>query len=89
MKIDLVTDAWLPQTNGVVRTLTITAEKLAQLGHEVVPITPLDFRTVPCPTYPEIRLSLFAAGRVRHRPARHHRRPHAGRIAGHRLATCG
>jgi glycosyltransferase involved in cell wall biosynthesis len=67
MKIALVTDAWLPQTNGVVRTLTITAEKLAQLGHEVVPITPLDFRTVPCPTYPEIRLSLFAARRVRQR----------------------
>jgi len=67
MKIALVTDAWLPQTNGVVRTLTITAEKLAQLGHEVVPITPLDFRTVPCPTYPEIRLSLFASSRVRQR----------------------
>jgi len=67
MRIALVTDAWLPQTNGVVRTLTITAEKLAQLGHEVMPITPLDFRTVPCPTYPEIRLSLFAASRVRQR----------------------
>jgi len=67
MKIALVTDAWLPQTNGVVRTLTITAEKLAQFGHEVVSITPLDFRTVPCPTYPEIRLSLFAARRVRQR----------------------
>ena len=67
MKIALVTDAWLPQTNGVVRTLTITAEKLAQLGHEVVSITPLDYRTVPCPTYPEIRLSLFASRRVRQR----------------------
>jgi glycosyltransferase involved in cell wall biosynthesis len=67
MKIALVTDAWLPQTNGVVRTLTITAEKLAEIGHEVIPITPLDFRTIPCPTYPEIRLSLFAARRVRQR----------------------
>ena len=65
MKIALVTDAWLPQTNGVVRTLTITAERLSQAGHEVTAITPVDFRTVPCPTYPEIRLSLFAAGRVR------------------------
>jgi glycosyltransferase involved in cell wall biosynthesis len=67
MKIALVTDAWLPQTNGVVRTLTVTAEKLAQLGHDVFPVTPLEFRTIPCPTYPEIRLSLFAARRVRHR----------------------
>ncbi len=67
MKIALVTDAWLPQTNGVVRTLTITAERLSQAGHEVTAITPVDFRTVPCPTYPEIRLSLFAAARVRRR----------------------
>ena len=67
MKIALVTDAWLPQTNGVVRTLTITAERLSQAGHEVTAITPVDFRTIPCPTYPEIRLSLFAAGRVRRR----------------------
>ena len=67
MKIALVTDAWLPQTNGVVRTLTITAERLSQAGHEVTAITPVDFRTVPCPTYPEIRLSLFAAGSVRRR----------------------
>jgi len=67
MRIALVTDAWLPQTNGVVRTLTITAEKLSQAGHEVTPITPADFRTVPCPTYPEIRLSLFAARKVRRR----------------------
>jgi len=67
MRIALVTDAWLPQTNGVVRTLTITVEKLSQAGHEVTPITPADFRTLPCPTYPEIRLSLFAAGRVRKR----------------------
>ena len=67
MKIALVTDAWLPQTNGVVRTLTITAERLSRAGHAVTAITPVDFRTVPCPTYPEIRLSLFAAGRVRRR----------------------
>ncbi len=67
MKLALVTDAWLPQTNGVVRTLTITVEKLTQTGHEVTVITPNDFRTIPCPTYPEIRLSLFAAAKVRQR----------------------
>ena len=67
MKIALVTDAWLPQTNGVVRTLAVTVERLTQAGHEVTAITPADFRTIPCPTYPEIRLSLFAAGKVRRR----------------------
>jgi glycosyltransferase involved in cell wall biosynthesis len=67
VRIALVTDAWLPQTNGVVRTLTITVEKLSQAGHEVTLFTPADFRTVRCPTYPEIRLSLFASRRVRRR----------------------
>ena len=57
MKIALVTDAWLPQTNGVVRTLSITARELARTGNAVEVIDPGGFRTVPCPTYPEIRLA--------------------------------
>lgn len=59
MRIVVVTDAWHPQINGVVRTLGHTAEHLKELGHEVRFITPLDFRTYPCPTYPSIRLALF------------------------------
>lgn len=59
MKVVIVTDAWKPQVNGVVRTLTQTRLELERLGHEVVLITPLEFRTIPCPTYPDIRLSLF------------------------------
>ena len=59
MKIAIVTDAWFPQINGVVRTLTKTREGLEALGHDVMMITPEAFRTVPCPTYPEIRLSVF------------------------------
>jgi glycosyltransferase involved in cell wall biosynthesis len=59
MRILLVTDAWEPQVNGVVRTLKTTARELAAMGHEVRFLTPLEFRTLPCPTYPEIRLSLF------------------------------
>ena len=59
MKIAIVTDAWYPQINGVVRTLTKTREGLEALGHEVMMITPDSFRTLPCPTYPEIRLSIF------------------------------
>lgn len=64
MRIILVTDAWEPQVNGVVRTLKTTARELTAMGHEVRFLTPLEFRTLPCPTYPEIRLSLFAQAGV-------------------------
>lgn len=59
MKIAIVTDAWAPQVNGVVRTLTKTCEDLTRLGHQIEVIGPDRFRTVPCPTYPEIRLALM------------------------------
>ncbi|SMF01693.1 glycosyltransferase family 4 protein [Pseudogulbenkiania subflava] len=58
MRILIVTDAWQPQINGVVRTLTETVRELQGFGHDVEMITPLEFRTLPCPTYPDIRLSL-------------------------------
>lgn len=58
MKLTLVTDAWTPQVNGVVRTLVTTVEALKAAGHHVQTITPSQFRSVPCPTYPEIRLAL-------------------------------
>jgi glycosyltransferase involved in cell wall biosynthesis len=61
VKIAIVTDAWHPQTNGVVKTLSTTADGLRSLGHEVAVIEPGLFRTFPCPTYPEIRLSWFPA----------------------------
>ena len=67
MKIALVTDAWLPQVNGVVRTLGHTVREAEALGHEVHVIAPAGFRAVPCPTYPEIRLALFAGRAVRRR----------------------
>ncbi|SAL48431.1 group 1 glycosyl transferase [Caballeronia arvi] len=67
MKIMIVTDAWEPQVNGVVRTLTQTTKELTALGHRVELLTPLEFRTIPCPTYPEIRLSLLPARRVAER----------------------
>lgn len=65
MRLALVTDAWLPQVNGVVRTLGHTIREVEAAGHEVTVISPADFRTVPCPTYPEIRLALFAGRAVR------------------------
>ena len=64
MRILLVTDAWEPQVNGVVRTLKTTARELGVMGHEVRFLTPLEFRTLPCPTYPEIRLSLMPGAQV-------------------------
>src|SRR5581483_9700597 len=67
MRILIVTDAWEPQVNGVVRTLKSTRRELEAMGHEVELLTPLEFRTLPCPTYPDIRLSLFARSRVRAR----------------------
>lgn len=59
MRIVIVTDAWSPQTNGVVSTLRQTTAWLEKLGHELLLVTPGLFRSVPCPTYPEIRLALF------------------------------
>ena len=64
MKILIVTDAWHPQINGVVRTLDATRCELAKRGHEVKMLTPENFKTLPCPTYPEIRLSLFPRRKV-------------------------
>lgn len=65
MRIALVSDAWLPQVNGVVRTLTTIAEEVRALGHELVTISPDRFHTIPCPTYPEIRLALAPGRGVR------------------------
>ena len=64
MKIALISDAWLPQVNGVVRTLQNTRDELQNMGHQVTVIGPDRFRTVPCPSYPEIRLSVLAGRRV-------------------------
>jgi hypothetical protein len=69
MKVALVTDAWEPQVNGVVRTLKSTARELRAMGHAVEFFTPLEFKTLPCPTYPDIRLSLFPGTRLARRLA--------------------
>ena len=58
MKIVIATDAWLPQINGVVRTLEMTVKLLRERGHEVTVINPDQFRTIPCPGYGEIRLAI-------------------------------
>ena len=58
----VVTDAWHPQVNGVVRTLSSTCSLLRGWGCAVELIAPHQFRSVPCPTYPEIRLALASPG---------------------------
>ena len=59
MKFVTVTDAWHPQVNGVVRTIEATNRELVRAGHIAEVIAPSDFRTVPCPGYPEIRLAVL------------------------------
>jgi len=58
MRLLIVTEAWDPQVNGVVRTLKMTRRELQRAGHEVHLLTPDRFRSIPCPTYPDIRLAL-------------------------------
>jgi len=60
MRILLATDAWEPQVNGVVRTLTRTVAEMRQMGHEVEVVSPDQFKTFPLPTYPEIKLAMGA-----------------------------
>ncbi|MXQ10031.1 glycosyltransferase family 4 protein [Microvirga makkahensis] len=64
MRVLIVTDAWRPQVNGVVRSLEYMAEHGPSFGAEVLFLTPEGFRSVPMPTYPDIRLSLAGPVRV-------------------------
>ena len=64
MRIALITDAWAPQVNGVVRTLSAVSAELRARGHEVEIVSPDLYRSLPCPTYPEIRLALAGTGAV-------------------------
>ncbi len=58
-RVAIVTDAWLPQVNGVVTTLRRTIAHLESTGHKVLVIHPGSFWSFPIPGYPEIRLALF------------------------------
>lgn len=79
MKIALITDAWRPQINGVVTTLTQTCKRLRAGGHALETFTPEQFPTWPCPGYSEIRLALGCGQEVRARLDRF--RPDAIHIA--------
>ena len=64
MRISLVTDAWLPQVNGVTTTLTRCRDELEARGHGVDVISPDRFRNVPCPRYSSIRLAVWPGRRM-------------------------
>jgi glycosyltransferase involved in cell wall biosynthesis len=61
-RVLVVSDAWHPQVNGVVRTLSIVVDALRAEGDVLEVIGPDRFASVPMPGYPEIRLAL-APGR--------------------------
>ncbi|MCL6706906.1 glycosyltransferase family 1 protein [Pseudomonas sp. R2.Fl] len=64
MRLTIVTDAWHPQVNGVVRSIETTNRELAAMGVTVSMITPASYRSIPMPTYREIRLSLARYSQV-------------------------
>jgi glycosyltransferase involved in cell wall biosynthesis len=65
IRLLVATDAWHPQVNGVVRTYEQVAKHARMRGHHVAFLTPEDRPSVPCPTYPEIRLALMTPRGVR------------------------
>lgn len=67
MKILVATDAWHPQVNGVVRTLGHLAREARGLGVDIEFLTPAEFRTLPLPSYPEVRLALLPPGAIERR----------------------
>src|SRR4051812_14423684 len=64
MKILVATDAWHPQVNGVVRTLTMMADAAKRLGVEIDFLTPQAFRTFALPSYRDLRLALPRPKRI-------------------------
>ena len=67
MRVLVATDAWHPQVNGVVRTLTSLARSAQALGVSIDFLSPEGFRTVPVPTYPGLRLALPSRGQIARR----------------------
>ncbi|MGH1542943.1 MAG: glycosyltransferase family 4 protein [Arenicella sp.] len=64
-KLLLITDAWSPQTNGVVTTLKTVLTELEKRGYQTDVIHPGLFNTIPLPFYPEIKLAIMPARKMR------------------------
>jgi glycosyltransferase involved in cell wall biosynthesis len=69
MRVLIATDAWHPQVNGVVRTLTSLAESARQFGVTVEFLTPEGFPSIGVPTYPGLRVALPARRQIAERIA--------------------
>jgi len=67
MRVLIATDAWHPQVNGVVRTLTSLAQSALRLGVDVSFLTPDGFPSIPTPTYPDLRLAMPSRGGIERR----------------------
>ena len=67
MRILIATDAWHPQVNGVVRTLTSLARAASNLGADAAFLTPDGFPSAAVPTYPGLRVALPKAGEIARR----------------------
>jgi glycosyltransferase involved in cell wall biosynthesis len=65
LRIAIITDAWHPQINGVVTTLTNTSKELEKLGHTVKIFDPSLFKAIPCPGYPHFRLAFLCGPKLR------------------------
>jgi hypothetical protein len=57
-RILIITDAWLPQINGVVRSIEALLREAPALGVEIKVLSANEFRTVPLPTYPQVRAAV-------------------------------
>lgn len=64
LRIAIVTDAWRPQVNGVVRTISNVARELEAGGDRLRIVSPEEFASIPCPSYAEIRLALRPRGKL-------------------------
>ena len=63
-KLLIVSDAWRPQINGVVRTIEWMCKEAPGFNVDIEVLGPSRFRTIPCPTYPEIRLAIASRKRI-------------------------
>ena len=66
-RILIITDAWLPQVNGVVRSIEALVSEAPALGVEIEILAADGFRTVPVPTYSQVRVAVTRPGAVRRR----------------------
>lgn len=64
MRILIATDAWHPQINGVVRTLTMMADAARDVGTDISFLTPQSFATVGLPSYPDLRVAVPGPARI-------------------------